>query len=119
MGVVGVRHQVAEIEALRADLDPRIPLWVNAFSVDGGAVRPGYYDAETLAEAWRWASRIRNATMLLRGKASDTIPTDMRDLAPVADLLGYPKGSASDFIEDWMRRSRAVRKVMDRLFWED
>lgn len=76
-------------------------------------------DAETLAEAWRWASRIRNATMLLRGKASDTIPTDMRDLAPVADLLGYPKGSASDFIEDWMRRSRAVRKVMDRLFWED
>jgi len=71
-----------------------------------------------LADAWRWASRIRNAGMLLRGKASDALPPDVRDLAPVAELLGYPKGSASEFVEDWHRRARAARKVMDRLFWD-
>lgn len=75
-------------------------------------------DAEVLLDAWRTASRIRNATMLLRGKGSDAIPSDLRDLAAVSELLGYPKGAASDFVEDWLRRARASRKVMDRLFWE-
>lgn len=49
VGVVGVRHRVAEIEALRAALPERTPMWVNAFSPDGGAVRPDYYDAATIA----------------------------------------------------------------------
>ncbi len=75
-------------------------------------------DARVLADAWRWASRIRNAGMLLRGKASDALPPDVRELAPVSELLGYPKGSASEFVEDWHRRARAARRVMDRLFWE-
>lgn len=75
-------------------------------------------DAATLSDAWRWAFAIRNSSKLLRGKASDSIPRDARELAAVAELLGYPKGSASDFMEDWMRRGRGVRKVMDRLFWE-
>lgn len=75
-------------------------------------------DARVLADAWRWASRIRNAGMLLRGKASDALPPDVRDLAPVAELLGYPKGSSSEFVEDWLRRARHARKVMDRLFWD-
>ncbi|WP_425310450.1 STM4011 family radical SAM protein [Ammonicoccus fulvus] len=49
VGVVGVRHRVAEIEALRAELPAATPMWVNAFSVDGGPVRRNYYDAETIA----------------------------------------------------------------------
>lgn len=48
VGVVGVRTRVAEIEALRSALPESTPMWVNGFSVDGGPVRPGYYDEETI-----------------------------------------------------------------------
>lgn len=74
-------------------------------------------DANSLRDAWEMASGIRNATMLLRGRASDAIPTDARERAAVADLLGYSKGEASLFIEDWTRSARQARAVMDRVFW--
>ncbi|MCW5954185.1 MAG: bifunctional glutamine-synthetase adenylyltransferase/deadenyltransferase, partial [Propionibacteriaceae bacterium] len=74
-------------------------------------------DADALADAWAFASRIRNAIMLSRGRASDTIPTDIRELAAVAQLLGYGKGESSLLVEDWQRRARLARQVMDRLFW--
>ena len=77
----------------------------------------GADDARSLREAWEFASRIRNAVMLLRGRASDTIPTDIRDLSAVAQILGYNKGESSMLVEDYRRRARLARQVMDRLFW--
>ena len=74
-------------------------------------------DAAALREAWVLATRIRNATMLLRGRASDTIPTDARERAAVAQLLGYSRGEASVFTDDWSRIARLSRDVMDRVFW--
>ncbi len=74
-------------------------------------------DADALRQAWRMASQIRNAIMLLRGKAADAIPTDVRDQGAVAELLGYAKGETSLFLDDWARRARQARRVMDRLFW--
>ena len=73
--------------------------------------------ARSLREAWEFASRIRNAVMLLRGRASDTIPTDIRDLSAVVQILGYNKGESSMLVEDYRRRARLARQVMDRLFW--
>ena len=55
--------------------------------------------------------------MLLRGRASDTIPTDARELAALAALLGYLPGEASAFTDDWARAARRARAVMDRVFW--
>ena len=74
-------------------------------------------DAQALREAWEMATRIRNATMLLRGRGTDTVPTDARERAAVAELLGYAKGEASFFLDDWTRRARQARAVMDRVFW--
>ncbi len=84
-------------------------------AVAAGLLAPD--DAGALREAWEMATRIRNATMLLRGRAADTIPTDARERSAVAELLGYAKGEASFFIDDWTRRARQARAVMDRLFW--
>lgn len=75
-------------------------------------------DADALADAWVFASRIRNAIMLQRGRASDTIPTDIRELSAVAQILGYGKGESSLLLDDYQRRARLARHVMDRLFWE-
>ncbi|MFV0406900.1 MAG: bifunctional [glutamine synthetase] adenylyltransferase/[glutamine synthetase]-adenylyl-L-tyrosine phosphorylase [Propioniciclava sp.] len=74
-------------------------------------------DAVDLRTAWELAARIRNGTMLLRGRASDALPTDAREIASLANLLGYPPGEASVFQDDWARAARRARDVMDRLFW--
>lgn len=74
-------------------------------------------DAEVLAQSWTLSSRIRNAIMLLRGRAGDTLPTDPRELSAVAQILGYAKGESSLMVEEQRRRARLVRQVMDRIFW--
>ncbi len=74
-------------------------------------------DAEVLAEAWRTATRVRNATMLVRGRAADTLPTDVRELAGVARVVGYAPGRTGDLVEDYRRTTRRARGVVERVFY--
>ena len=74
-------------------------------------------DALALATAWRTASRIRDLSMLVRGRPSDSIPSDTRDLAAVAELMGYPDASASHLMSDHHRIARQADHAVDRLFW--
>ncbi|MCE1174608.1 MAG: bifunctional [glutamine synthetase] adenylyltransferase/[glutamine synthetase]-adenylyl-L-tyrosine phosphorylase [Propionibacteriales bacterium] len=76
-------------------------------------------DAQVLTQAWTMSSRIRNAVMLLRGRAGDNLPTDVRDLSAVAQILGYAKGESSLMVEEQRRRARLARQVMDRVFWSE
>jgi glutamate-ammonia-ligase adenylyltransferase len=75
-------------------------------------------DADALENAWLTASRVRNAVMLLRGRASDSLPTDARELSATALVLGYAKGESSLLVEDYRKRARLARQVMDRVFWD-
>jgi glutamate-ammonia-ligase adenylyltransferase len=74
-------------------------------------------DAATLAESWQLAARIRNAVMLVRGTAGDTIPTTYLELGAVARILGYGPGEGQALVEDYRRAARRARAVMDRLFY--
>jgi [glutamine synthetase] adenylyltransferase / [glutamine synthetase]-adenylyl-L-tyrosine phosphorylase len=74
-------------------------------------------DAQTLSAAWLLASRIRDAMMLVRGRASDTLPSSPVELAVVARVLGYPPDGAQDLVQDWRRAGRQARAVMERLFY--
>lgn len=74
-------------------------------------------DARALRDAWLLAGRLRNAILLLRGRASDTIPSDPREAGAVAQLLGYDKGEASILFDEYRRRTRHARQVMDHVFW--
>jgi glutamate-ammonia-ligase adenylyltransferase len=78
----------------------------------------GLDDADALRSAWLMASRIRNAVMLLRGRAADSLPTDSRELSAVALILGYSKGESTLLVEDYRKRARLARQVMDRVFWD-
>lgn len=73
--------------------------------------------ATRLAESWRRASALRDAIMLVRGRASDALPTDARDLAAIAVLLGYQPGEASRLIDDTRRLMRRAYEVAEDLFW--
>jgi glutamate-ammonia-ligase adenylyltransferase len=74
-------------------------------------------DAATLAESWQLAARIRDAVMLVRGTAADTIPTAYDELGAVARVLGYGPGEGQALVQDYRRAARRARQVMDRLFY--
>ena len=76
-------------------------------------------EANTLRAAWKMASRIRNAIMLVRGRPSDSLPRDPRDLAAVAQICGYPPGESSRFSDDYLRLTRHAHNTVARLFWDD
>ncbi|MGW2640942.1 bifunctional [glutamine synthetase] adenylyltransferase/[glutamine synthetase]-adenylyl-L-tyrosine phosphorylase [Streptomyces sp. NPDC001348] len=75
-------------------------------------------DAETLDEAWVLATRVRNAVMLVRGRAGDTFPSDARELAAVGRYLGYGEGRAGDMLDAYRRTARRARGVVEELFYE-
>src|SRR5436190_736930 len=73
--------------------------------------------ARVLGHAWRTASRVRNATLLVRGRPGDTLPTDLRELTGVARVLGYPPGAGGVLVDDFRRASRRARTVVEQVFY--
>ena len=88
-----------------------------ALSAASGAGLIDAADAQTLSTSWLLAARIRDAVMLVRGRASDTLPSSPTELAVVAQVLGYPPDGAQDLVQDWRRAGRQARAVMERLFY--
>lgn len=76
-------------------------------------------DEAALARAWRLASRVRDAIMLVRGRAGDSVPTVVKERALIARVLGYPPDGSEDFLDDYRRVTRRARAVVDRVFYED
>jgi len=74
-------------------------------------------DAATLSDSWRLATQIRNAIMLVRGRPSDEIPHNTRDLHAVAQVLGFDSGGL--LLDAWQRQSRRARVAFERLFFDD
>ncbi|MFF4831371.1 bifunctional [glutamine synthetase] adenylyltransferase/[glutamine synthetase]-adenylyl-L-tyrosine phosphorylase [Streptomyces sp. NPDC001315] len=74
-------------------------------------------DAATLDEAWVLATRVRNAVMLVRGRAGDTFPSTPRELAAVGRYLGYSPGHVGDMLDAYRRTTRRARAVVEELFY--
>ena len=65
----------------------------------------------------RSARGVRNATMLVRGRPSDTLPREARDRVGVAFLCGYRPADGGRLIEDYRRVSRLASGAVERAFW--
>jgi len=74
-------------------------------------------DARTLVEAWTFAQRVRNAVMLVRGRAGDMVPVDVVEGRAVAELLGYQPYEAQRLVDDYQRVTRRARGVVERVFY--
>lgn len=74
-------------------------------------------DAAALAQAWRLATAIRDAIVLVKGRPSDMVPTDVRDLHAIAYVLGIPQDDAGRVLEEYRRVTRRARQVFERLFY--
>jgi len=77
-------------------------------------------DAVFLARGWVSASRVRNALMLVRGRASDQLPRQGTELAGVARALGRPASiEPGEFLDEYLRTARHARAAAERVFLAD
>ncbi|MEV6732709.1 bifunctional [glutamine synthetase] adenylyltransferase/[glutamine synthetase]-adenylyl-L-tyrosine phosphorylase [Streptomyces sp. NPDC051364] len=74
-------------------------------------------EVQILDEAWVLATRVRNAVMLVRGRAGDTFPSEARELAAVGRYLGYAEGTVGELLDDYRRITRRARGVVEDLFY--
>lgn len=84
------------------------------------AAQAGLLDAEqaeALREAWTFATRLRNASVLWRGRAVDALPSDLRDGDGIGRILGYPPASGPQLHDEYRRRARHARSVVDDVFY--
>ncbi|QQE51722.1 bifunctional [glutamine synthetase] adenylyltransferase/[glutamine synthetase]-adenylyl-L-tyrosine phosphorylase [Corynebacterium urealyticum] len=74
-------------------------------------------DALTMREAWITATKARNALALVRGKRKDQLPGSGKPLAQVAAAAGWPIEESQEFLDDYLKKTRRARTVVDRVFW--
>ena len=78
-------------------------------------------DHQVLVEAWKLACRIRCGNVLVTnrmgGNKLDYLPTSAAPAYALARLLGYAPGKENDLREDYLRRARRARAVMERVFY--
>ncbi len=74
--------------------------------------------ADLLTTAWRLATRVRNAIMLVRDKPGDQLPQMGTELSAVARVLGYSPGTDPGLlIDDYRRAGRRARRVVETVFY--
>jgi glutamate-ammonia-ligase adenylyltransferase len=101
----------AELAALRT------PMTLPALRAAADAGLLDHADAAVLEQAWTLTSKVRNALVLVRGKATVSLPSSGRELAGVARALGYPAGAQGEFLDDYRRLTRRARSVVERAFY--
>ena len=60
---------------------------------------------------------MRNAVVLVTGRPSDTLPSNVRVLAAVSQVLGHGPGEVATFLDGYRRGARRARAVVERVFY--
>ena len=74
-------------------------------------------DAEILRDAWVTATKARNGIVLVKGKRKDQLPTVGKPLAQVAAASGWDPTESQEFLDDYLKKTRRARRVVDKIFW--
>jgi [glutamine synthetase] adenylyltransferase / [glutamine synthetase]-adenylyl-L-tyrosine phosphorylase len=86
-----------------------------AAAEEAGLVTPDH--AAALSESWSLASRMRNASVLFRGRPVDSVPSDLRVADGVSRILGGEPGSGAELGETYRRVARRARAVVEFDFY--
>ncbi|MFC7489054.1 MULTISPECIES: bifunctional [glutamine synthetase] adenylyltransferase/[glutamine synthetase]-adenylyl-L-tyrosine phosphorylase [unclassified Knoellia] len=76
-------------------------------------------DALALSQAWRLASQMRNAGLLARGRAVDSVPSNLRDADGMARIMGLPAGSGQELANRYRGVARRARHAAEHVFYGD
>lgn len=72
---------------------------------------------DMLREAWLTATRVRNALVLVSGKAKDELPGPGSLLKQVAGAASWDPQDYQGFLDHYLRITRHARQVVDEVFW--
>jgi glutamate-ammonia-ligase adenylyltransferase len=87
-----------------------------AAAADEGLVTQQQADA--LTAAWRTATQVRNALMLVYDKPEDQLPHQGVLLVAAGRALGYPAGfDPGQLVDDYRRAARRARRVVEEIFY--
>ncbi len=83
---------------------------------EAGLIRPA--DVETMTLAWTFASSLRNASVLWRGRPVDALPSDLRDADGIGRIVGREAGQGAELGEAYRRLARRARAAVMVNFYE-
>jgi len=81
-----------------------------------GFIPPG--DVESMEQAWRLASSLRNASVLWRGRPVDALPSDLQDADGIGRIVGRKAGEGHELGEAYRRLARRARGAVNVNFYE-
>ncbi|MFL6075710.1 MAG: bifunctional [glutamine synthetase] adenylyltransferase/[glutamine synthetase]-adenylyl-L-tyrosine phosphorylase [Mycobacteriales bacterium] len=119
-GLADIEWTVQLLQLRHATAVPglRTPRTLEALAAATAAELIAPADADALAAAWRLVTGVRNALMLVRGTAVDSLPSGGRDVVGVARVLGYPAGvEPGEFLDRYLRVTRRARAAVERVFY--
>jgi [glutamine synthetase] adenylyltransferase / [glutamine synthetase]-adenylyl-L-tyrosine phosphorylase len=76
------------------------------------------HDVETMTAAWTFASSLRNASVLWRGRPVDALPSDLRDADGIGRIVGREAGEGAELSEVYRRLARRARAAVNFTFYE-
>ncbi|MEP7194588.1 MAG: bifunctional [glutamine synthetase] adenylyltransferase/[glutamine synthetase]-adenylyl-L-tyrosine phosphorylase [Actinomycetota bacterium] len=83
---------------------------------EAGFIPPEH--VETMAQAWRFASSLRNASVLWRGRPVDALPSDLQDADGIGRIVGRKAGEGDELAEAYRRLARRARAAVTISFYE-
>jgi glutamate-ammonia-ligase adenylyltransferase len=83
---------------------------------DAGLI--GAADVDTMSQAWTFASSLRNASVLWRGRPVDALPSDLRDADGIGRIVGREAGEGAQLAETYRRLARRARSAVSFNFYE-
>jgi glutamate-ammonia-ligase adenylyltransferase len=78
----------------------------------------GAEDVQTMSQAWTFASSLRNASVLWRGRPVDVLPSDLRDADGIGRIVGQEAGEGDRLAETYRRLARRARSAVSFNFYE-
>jgi len=120
-GLIDVEFTVQLLQLMHGHIDPRLRSAHGTIQGAAVATEIGLIDLEKgrwLVDAYRFLNRVRNRLYLIKGRATDALPTDSVELDLLARALNYPSpGARNAFMEEYRRTTRRARQVCEDVFY--
>ena len=120
-GLIDVEFTIQLLQLMHGHIDPRLRNAQGTIPALAAATEIGLLDLEKgrwLVDAYRFLNRVRNALYLIKGRPTDSIPTDAHEQDLLARALQYPSpGARNAFVEEYRRTTRRARQVCEDVFY--
>ena len=120
-GLIDVEFTIQLLQLMHGHIDPRLRSAHGTIPALAAATEIGLLDLEKgrwMVDAYRFLNRVRNALYLIKGRPTDSLPSDAQEQDLLARALQYASpGARNAFIEEYRRTTRRARQVCEDVFY--